>query len=82
MVIDRRFRRDGHLHRFHVAEDSAGWRVLEEEDALVLRDRHRDDWHRVERDRCLFDLTAIVLASTGWSESPGDDTPMLSVTPA
>ncbi len=82
MVIDRRFRRDGHVHRFHVAPDSEGWRVREEEDALVLRDMHRDDWHRVERDRCLFELTALVLASTGWSESAGDDTQNLSVAPA
>ena len=58
MVIDRRFVRHGHLHRFVVVVEEDGWDVFEVEDALIVRHVHRNDWHRVERDRWLFELTA------------------------
>jgi hypothetical protein len=72
MIIDRCFIRSGHVHRFIVAADHDGWQVREEEDDVVLRERHRDDWHRVERDSSLFELTARLLTRSGWAEARAD----------
>jgi hypothetical protein len=59
----------GHVHRFVVTPDLEGWDVLEEEDSTVLRRVHRKDWHRVERDTRLFEITAFTLKREGWSDT-------------
>jgi hypothetical protein len=45
-----------------------GWEVCEEEDSKLLKRVHRDDWHRVERDTKLFEMTALALKCNGWIE--------------
>jgi len=69
MALDRQLNSPGHVHRFMVVDQPSGWDVREEEDASVIRHTHRDDWHRVERDIRLFDLTALALKRQGWTES-------------
>jgi hypothetical protein len=69
MSIDRHLTRHGHLHRFVVTNNDTGWDVCEQEDAGVLRRTHRGDWHRVERDVQLFELTAMALKRDGWVEN-------------
>jgi hypothetical protein len=58
----------GHVHRFVVTRDLEGWEVLEDEDSTVLRRVHREDWHRVETDTRLFEITALTLKRDGWSD--------------
>ena len=60
---------EGHVHRFVVAHDPVGWEVREEEDSTVLKRVHRQDWHRVERDARLFEITAFALKHEGWKEA-------------
>jgi len=69
MTFDRHLTSHGHLHRFVVTKDLAGWEVREEEDAAVLRRAHREDWHRVERDVQLFEMRSIALKREGWIEN-------------
>ena len=52
--------------RADVGITEQAWEVREEQDEAVVRVVHRADWHRVERDRLLFDLRARALAYTGW----------------
>jgi hypothetical protein len=68
IMFSRDLVHDGHTHRFVVTAIPDGWSVCEEEDARVVRTVRRDDWHRVERDRQLFDLTARTLKRDGWVE--------------
>ena len=68
MSLSRHLINDTHVHRFAVTSDVRGWEVYEEEDSMVLRHVHRDDWHRVERDIRLFELTALTLKRHGWVE--------------
>jgi hypothetical protein len=44
--------------------------VRVEADAAILKQVHRDDWHRVERDCLLFDVAALELKRDGWTEVP------------
>ena len=69
MPLERHLDSHGHVHRFVVAENLAGWDVCEEEDSTILRQAHREDWHRVERDMQLFELKALALKRAGWIES-------------
>ncbi len=74
MTIDRHLHRDTHVHRFAiVSSNQHGWDVIEEEDATVLVQTHREDWHRVERDIQRFEITAFALKRSGWVEdaTPG-----------
>jgi hypothetical protein len=68
MTLDRHLIHCGHEHRFVVTEDLQGWDVREEEDAIMVRHVHHDDWHRVERDTWLFELRAVELKQGGWIE--------------
>jgi len=65
-MLNRQLINRDHTSRFLVTSDTDGWEVREEQDASVVRVVHRADWHRVERDRLLFDLRARALAYTGW----------------
>ena len=69
MMLERALINHTHIHRFVVRTDTTGWDVREEEDDLVIRHVHLDDWHRVERAVWLFDLTALALEKDGWVES-------------
>ncbi len=69
MSLDRHLNSNGHLHRFVIERSLEGWDVREEEDSIVLRHTHRDDWHRVERDMQLFEIRALALKREGWTES-------------
>ena len=68
MILERCLVNHGHLHRFIVNHDSTGWDVREEEDAIVIREVHLDDWHRVERAVQRFEQTVATLEEDGWSE--------------
>ncbi len=57
MVVERSFVSEGHVHRFVVTQDKAGWELIEQEDAKVIRRLHQDDWHRVERALRRFEQT-------------------------
>ena len=43
--------------------------MSEEEDSAVLRRVHRKEWHRVERDIHLFEISALTLKREGWIEN-------------
>jgi hypothetical protein len=68
MTLYRELTNDGHIHRFIVTSTPVGWEVLEETDSDVLHRVHRGDWHRVERDVLLFEVKALSLKRTGWTE--------------
>ena len=65
-MLNRQLINHEHVCCFGVTADAEGWEVREEEDAVVVNVVHRHDWHRVERDRLLFDLKARSLAYAGW----------------
>jgi len=69
MTLERELVYEAHIHRFVVRTDATGWNVREEEDATVIRQSHRDDWHRVERAVQRFEHTAMALKEDGWVES-------------
>ena len=69
MSLNRDLTNDGHVHRFVVTQNHKGWEVREEEDSIILRAAHREDWHRVERDIRLFDIRALALKGEGWVEN-------------
>ena len=68
-MLNRHLVNREHSHCFVVVADANGWEVREEQDRLVVRAVHRDDWHRVERDRLLFDLKVRSLLVEGWREA-------------
>lgn len=55
MELLRQQSEDGRVRRLVVTPDASGWEVREEEDSAVVRRVHRADWHRVERERRLFE---------------------------
>jgi hypothetical protein len=69
MSLDRCLINRERVHRFVVKRDAGGWEVSEEEDSAVLRRVHRKDWHRVERDVRLFEISALALKREGWIEN-------------
>ena len=55
------------IRRFTIRDEGpGGWLVLEETESGVVRRAEYDDWHRVERARAAFDVTADSLLSQGW----------------
>jgi hypothetical protein len=68
MSLRRELINSGHSHRFIVMSDVNGWEVREEEDSRLIKRVHREDWHRVERDTRLFEMTARTLKGNGWIE--------------
>ena len=64
MVVERSFVAEGHVHRFVVTQDRAGWELTEHEDSKVIRRLHQDDWHRVERALKRFENTALTSTTT------------------
>ena len=59
-----------HIRRFTIRDEGpGGWLVLEETEGGVVRRTQYDDWHRVERARAAFDLTAEALRSQGWVQA-------------
>ena len=80
MVFTRQLVKDTHSRRLTVMPALEGWDVIEEEDATIRRYTRRHDWHRVERDIRLFELTVLALVLDGWVEDPalrliGSNTP-------
>jgi hypothetical protein len=59
---------EGHVHHFAVGRDETGWNVEEEEDSILIRQAHLDDWHRVERYMQSFERVALALEDDGWIE--------------
>jgi hypothetical protein len=70
MLFNRQLTREGHSCRLVITADINGWNIREEADALILKQIHRDDWHRVERDCLLFEIAAVELKRDGWTEVP------------
>lgn len=66
MSLNHRLINQGHVHQFVVTRSVDGWEVREEEDAAVLKQVLRVDWHRVETDALLFRVTERVLKGEGW----------------
>lgn len=63
-------RRADHIRRFTIRdEEPGGWVVLEETEGGVIRHVRYDDWHRVERARAAFDVTAEMLRNQGWVQA-------------
>jgi hypothetical protein len=71
MLFNRQLTHEGHIHRLVITSDINGWNIREEADTAVVRQIHREDWHRVERDCLLFDIAALDLKRDGWTEVPG-----------
>jgi hypothetical protein len=46
-----------------------GWDAREEEDSIVIRAKHYDDWHRVERVLHSFEDLAGALEERGWIDA-------------
>ena len=69
MSLDRRLINQERVHLFVVTRDAGGWEVREEEDSAVLRRVHRRDWHHVERDIRLFEISILALKREGWIEN-------------
>ena len=69
MPVDRQLTRAGHVHQFGVTCGAEGWEVLEKEDSAVVQRARRKDWHRVEIDIRLFEMTALALKRDGWIET-------------
>jgi hypothetical protein len=67
--LDRHLNSRGRVHRFVVTRDLEGWEVREEKDSAILKRAHRKDWHRVETDIQLFEITALALKREGWIEN-------------
>jgi hypothetical protein len=61
MRIDHSLVHQDHTFRCVVTDHVQGWEVRREEDRVVVHDVIRDDWHRVERDLWLFDLSVAAL---------------------
>lgn len=72
MRLERRLVNSGHVRHLIVSQDTTGWELQEEEDSIVIRHAHLDDWHRVERAVRLFDYESISLERSGWIESVPD----------
>lgn len=68
MFFSRQLVKDTHRRRLTVITAIEGWDVIEEEDATIRRCTRRQDWHRVERDIQLFELTMLALEGDGWVE--------------
>jgi hypothetical protein len=68
MQLSCRLTNDEHVIEFSVTHQVPGWVVCEEEDAIVVRRRHRNDWHLVELDFRMFRLKASRLKDQGWVE--------------
>ena len=68
MFFSRQVVKDSHCRRLTVTTALEGWDVIEEEDATIRRYTRRQDWHRVERDIHLFELTMLALERDGWIE--------------
>jgi hypothetical protein len=68
MVFERHLVKEEHVRRFLVTRDQNGWDAREEEDSVVIRALHHDDWHRVERAMREFEDTASELEKEGWLE--------------
>jgi hypothetical protein len=68
MKLNCRLTNNGHVLEFSVTQECPGWLVREEEDAVVLRRKHHNDWHLVELDVRLFRLKIRDLKERGWVE--------------
>jgi hypothetical protein len=63
-------RNDLHVRRFTVQHMSpAGWAIIDQCDADVLKAARYDDWHRVERAMVDFAIEAAGLRERGWTDA-------------
>lgn len=58
-----------HDHHIEVLRDVEGWRVIERTGAVVLREAHYADWHRVERARRAFAIERLAVTAEGWAST-------------
>jgi hypothetical protein len=66
----RLLRKAAQIRRFTIRNTgTAGWEVLDQQDADVVKSVVYDDWHRVERAKCVFALEAARLREAGWVET-------------
>lgn len=64
------FRKAAHVRRLTIqTTDTSGWRVVDEQDTVVVKCMLYQDWHRVERAMAMFAAEATQLAEAGWVES-------------
>ena len=70
-MVDVLLRHAHQLRRFSIREEDGreGWEVLEETEGGIVRRVRYDDWHRVERAKAVFDLTAESLRRQGWVQA-------------
>lgn len=69
LTFERTLRKDHHTRRFEILVAPQGWRVVEREDATVLRETLYTDWHRVERARRAFAVEMSSLRAEGWHDA-------------
>lgn len=57
-----------HTRRYSIVATNDGWEVREERDSQVVRQKHYQDWHRVERARRSIANELADLRTKGWAE--------------
>ncbi|MGE0864191.1 MAG: hypothetical protein AB7P34_09840 [Vicinamibacterales bacterium] len=57
-----------HTRRYSIVATDAGWEVREERDSQVVRQKHYQDWHRVERAKRSIANELADLRTKGWAE--------------
>jgi hypothetical protein len=66
----RSLRKASQTRRFIIRTNgAAGWQVIDERDAEIVRSVSYDDWHRVERAKAVFAIEAVTLRESGWTEN-------------
>jgi len=57
-----------HTRRYSIVATHDGWEVREERDSQVVRQKHYQDWHRVERAKRSIANELADLRTKGWAE--------------
>ena len=66
-MFNANLRQDDHVKHFSIsATKPSGWEVRLEEDRMVRRLEHYQDWHRVERTLTQFQREVMRLKEDGW----------------
>ena len=66
-MFDLRLGRADHSRHYSITSaEEWGWEVRLEEDDMVRRRDHYQDWHRVERALALFEREVRELTARGW----------------
>ena len=66
-MFDLRLSRADHSRHYSITSaEEWGWEVRLEEDDILRRRDHYQDWHRVERALALFEREVRELTARGW----------------